>query len=505
VDPTLFFSALRARFGVFAVALGVTVVAATVISLLLPKSYRATVSLLVDTKDEQSLSNTLVLPQRDMRIAYIQTQVDIITSERVARRVVSDLDLAQNSVALAAFQKSTSNGVIGEWVHNLANDLRLREIFPLAAGSQKKEAESIDEWLVEKLLHEVKVETSQSSIIHVSFSWDDPAFAALVANGFAQAYLDTTLELRVQPTRNAVAWFDEQVKSLRANLEDAQAKLTDYQRREGIVATDERSDVEHARLAELSSQLVKAQAETFDWQSRAQQARAVLAQGTSPDRLPEINSNPQIQRLSADLLQGEAKLQELATQYGVNYPLYQRQLSENRSRREKLDAEMRKIVAGIENSKRQSLRREGELEAAVAAQRARLLDLTKNRNELAVLTRNVDTAQKTYDTVMQRFAVSQVESRASQANVAILNPAVAPRLPYRPKVGLNIALSVIVGTMLGLGIVILMEMSDRRVRSLVDLGHNPNVPVLGVLDAWKPSERLLLGGPSNSRLPPSTG
>ena len=91
------------------------------------------------------------------------------------------------------------------------------------------------------------------------------------------------------------------------------------------------------------------------------------------------------------------KLQELATQYGANYPQYQRQLSENQSLRDQLDAEMRKVVAGIENAKRQSRQREAELQAAMAAQRARLLELKEHRNELTVLTRNVESAQRTYE------------------------------------------------------------------------------------------------------------
>src|SRR6266568_1058953 len=92
-----FLLALRARFGGFGLALAATVLAATVTSLLLPKSYKATVSLLVDAKDEQSLSNVLrplIAPQE--RLSYLQTQMDIITSKKVARKVVQDLKLAES-------------------------------------------------------------------------------------------------------------------------------------------------------------------------------------------------------------------------------------------------------------------------------------------------------------------------------------------------------------------------------------------------------------------------
>ncbi len=445
--------------------LAVTVLAATVVSLLLPKSYKATASLLVNpNKDEQSLSNVLhplVLPQE--RLSYMQTQMDIITSEKVARKVVHDLKLAESPSSRAAFEKE-------------------------ARGEG-----TIEDWLADALLKKLVVETSRSDVIQVSFSSADPRLSALVANAFAKAYTDTMLELRVEPTREAAVWFDEQLKGLRANLEDAQAKLTDYQRRQGIISADERYDVENARLAELSSQLVRAQEQTFDLETRERQARDFLKRGVSPDQLPDVLAHPYIQKLKADLVHGEAKLEEMSTQYGANHPQYQRQVSENQSLRGRLDAEMKTIVAGMENSKQQSRRREAELGRALAAQRARLLEIKGDRNELTVLTRNAETAQRAYEAAMQRSVVSRVESRASQGSVAMLNPAIAPRGPSQPKIVLNVALSVVVGTMLGIAIVTLMEMLDRRVRSLSDL--NLDVPLLAVLNTWQPARDRLLGRP----------
>jgi succinoglycan biosynthesis transport protein ExoP len=469
VNLKLLFSALRARFGVFALLLLTTVIAATVVSLRLPKSYRATASLLLDAnRDEQSLmSNALIRPREG--IGYMQTQVDIINSERVARKVVQDLKLAESPVSRAAFEEQTR----GEG--------------------------SIEDWLAGRLLSGLKVATSQSSVIQVSFSSADPRFSALVANAFAKAYINTVLELRVEPMKQAAVWFDEQLKSLRANLEDAQAKLTDYHQQQGIISADERLDVENALLGELSSQLARVRDHTLDLATRERQARDFLKRGASPDRLPDVLSSASVQKLNAELLHAEVRLQQLATQYGANHPQYQRQLSENQGLREKLDAEMKKVVAGIENSKRQSRQREGELRAAMEAQRARLLELKEHRNELTVLTRNVESAQRTYDAAMQRAVVSQVEARASQTNVALLDPAVAPRGPSHPKVALNIALSVLVGTMLGMGMAILLELLDRRVRAPSDLDQGQDVPLLAVLNARLRARKPLLGRLTGTR------
>jgi chain length determinant protein EpsF len=426
----------------------------------------------VDAKEEQSMSNMApnFFPQE--KLSYLQTQTEIITSKRVADKVVRDLKLAEKPSAREAFAKAGAKG-------------------------------SIEDWLAEGLLLKLKVETSQSSIIRVTFSSSDPRFSAQVADAFAKAYVDTMLELRVEPTRQAAVWYDEQLKSLRANLEDAQAKLTAYVQKNGIVSGDERYDVDSSRLGALSDQVVKAQEQTFQWNARERQASKFLQEGGSLDQLPEVLDNTLIQRLKADLLLGEAKLQQLATQYGVNHPQYQRQLNENRSLNSKIDGEARKILAGMKNSARQSRQHEADLQGAMAAQRARLLDLKENRNDYTVLKRNVDSAERAYDTAMQRHVVSQVESRANQTNVTLLNAAVAPVKPSQPRIILNIALSVVVGTMLGIAVVLLTEMSDRRVRSIGDL--RLDVPVLAVLNTWQPARQPLLGHLGASRALPHPG
>jgi chain length determinant protein EpsF len=462
----LFLSTLRARFGLLALVLATTVLAAIVVSVLLPKSYKATVSLVVDAKEEQSLRSALqpLLEPRE-RMSYMQTQLDILTSEKVARKVVRALKLAANPRSLADFEEQGGG--------------------------------SIEDWLAEALLKSLKVETSQSNVIQMTYSSRDPRHSAEVANAFAKAYIDTVLELRVEPTRQAASWFDEQLKTLRVNLETAQAKLTTYHRQKGIISADERLDVENARLGELSAQLVKVQDQTLDLTARAQQARDFLGRGGAPDQLSDVLASPLIQTLKTELAQGEAKLQEMATQYGPAYPQYQRQLSENRSLREKLDSEMRKIVAGFEHAARQSGRREAELRRELTAQRARLLGLKEDRNELTVLARDVESAQRAYDTALQRYVVSQVESRASQANVNVLTPAAVPRKPASPRPALNIALAIVVGTLLGVGVVILSELLDRRVRSREDLVNEWDVPVLGVLNARR-SPRWLRASPDSA-------
>jgi polysaccharide biosynthesis transport protein len=476
VNLQQFLRALRARFGVFMLVLGATMLAAAVASLMLAKTYKATVTLLMDARNEQSMSGAqrpLILPLE--RLAFLETQKDILTSKKVARKVVQDLKLAEEPAVR------------------------------MILGDEPAGAAPIEDRAVDAVLKKLKVETSQSNVIRVSYASPDAAAAAQIANAFAGAYIDTLLQLHVEPAREATAWFEEQLKRLRASLEEAQARLTEnYQQRE-IVAADERLDVENSRLQALSDETVRAQERSFQWDSREQQARNAVRRGASPDRLPDVLDNSFIQRLKGDLLLGEARLKQLATQYGQNHPHYQRQVSENQSLREKLDAEMAKVVASVGSSARQSRDREAALAQATEAQRKRMLGLKQGRNELTVLRRNVESAERAYDTALQRSVASQVDSRVNQTSVTVLSPAVVPARPASPRMDLNLALAAAVGVMLGIGIVLLLEMTDRRVRSQDDLENAWDVPLLGELKPWKPARRLLGHSAKEPRALPNPG
>ena len=375
MTASVFLSALKARFRVFVLALGTTVIATAVISVLLPKEYRATASLVVDLREGQSLGDDqrITILQPSERLAYLQTQADIIGSERVARKVVENLHLADEPRRQQAFEQTKPKGG------------------------------TIVDWLAKRLLHDLEVKTSQSSIIEVSFATSDPGEAATTANAFAKAYIDTMVALRVEPMQHAAEWFQEQVKTLTADLKAAQDKAAEYQRRRGIVSVDESLDTDHAQLATLSSQLLDAEQSARETRGKEQQTQQAVAAGKPAGDISDVQKDEEVRRLSRELEDGEAKLLSLATRLGENHPQYRQQLAENRLRRKTLNDKIKEVVAATSESRQRSEQRVQELASAVQAQRARLLANRGERDELAVLTRNVETAQSAYDTAMQRF------------------------------------------------------------------------------------------------------
>jgi len=126
------------------------------------------------------------------------------------------------------------------------------------------------------------------------------------------------------------------------------------------------------------------------------------------------------------------------------------------------------------------------------------MKMKDTRVELAVMTRDVDNAQRAYEGALGRFTQMKLESRVRQTNLAMLTPAIEPAKPAQPKVGMIIALAVILGGLLAAGVVYLLEMIDRRVRSRSDLESKLALPTLGRLSKWQPAGGRLLPAPSFS-------
>jgi len=439
-----FLSILKARRWVALAVLLATVLTTLGVSLLLPKQYTATASVVIDSKPDPV---SALLYSGAASPGYMATQVDVLQSDRVARRVVRDLKLNENEQ------------VRQQW---------------LAEADGKG---SIETWLSKVFQRQMDVQPSrESSVINVSYKSPDPQFAAALANAFVQAYLQTSLELRVDPARQYSTFFDTRAKEAREALENAQRKLSAYQKEKGIIASDERLDVETARLAELSSQSVLLQSLTSESSSRQSQSR-----GGQAERMQEVLNNPVIGGLKVDLSRAEGRLQELSLRLGESNPQVQEVKATIESLRSKLAAEVQSVTGGVGVSNTINRQREADVRAALEAQRAKVLELKAVRDEVAVLMRDVESAQRTFESITQRFTQTSLESQTTQSNINLLTIATPPLEPSSPRVLLNSLLAIFTGTLLGVAAALLLEIRDRRVRTLEDVVGALGLPVIGIM------------------------
>jgi polysaccharide biosynthesis transport protein len=438
-----FVTILRARWPSGMVVLLATVLLALGVSLLLPKAYTANASILVDVKSPDpimGMSAAMLSP------GHMATQVDLMKSERVARRAIQSLGLLDNAELREDWKVETAG--VGDF------------------GA----------WLVGALAKKLEVKPSrESNVINVSFSSRDPKFSAAMTNAYVKGFIDTTLELKTEPARQFNSFFDERAKRLRADVEEAQNRVSQYQKSQGITANDERLDVEQMRFAEISSQVVLMEAAAAEASSRVGQA------GSTPDRMQEVLANPVVAGLQSDLARQEAKLEELTLRLGEANPQVLEARSVIVSLRAKLQSATARASGSVSVSSNVAQQRLAQLRAAKEEQRLKLLRLKGNRDELTVLQRDVENAQRAYDAVIQRANLTSLESQVTQTNVSVLMEATASPYPSSPKLLLNLAVALALGIVLGLITLLLREKLDPRLRTADDITHTLKLPVLLVM------------------------
>lgn len=431
---------LRARYKIALILMVFTVVCVFIATLLMPNKYVATTSVVLDVKLDPLMgmvTGGIALP------SYVATQVDIITSPRVAQSVVKLLKLDENEEVKQQWRDATKGkGSMAAWLGNIiSNKLDVKP-------------------------------SRDSNMIELSYTAEDPVYAAVAANAFAQAYINTNLELKVEPARQYAQWFQVRVSGLRQELENAQARLADFQKKTGMVtAGSNMQSLENTKIAELSGQLVQTEGQSADTQSRKKNM------GTG-DTLSEVMQNPVIVNLKSEIIRQESKLQEASLNLGKNNPQYQAMESEIASLQQKMADETQRILKSINTANSVNLQKTSELKATIEAHKQKEIQDLSQRDEIAVLERDVQAAQRAYDTVVQHYTESNLQSQSNQTNITVLTPATEPTSRSSPQMKKNLLIAVFVGTFLGVGGAFVSEMLDQRVRSSEALAETIGAPIL---------------------------
>lgn len=420
-------------------AAGIAVVA------FMPEKYTARAAVVVDAKSPDPITGMML--SAAMMPGYMATQVDVMTSERVAQKVIKAIQLDSNRDLLEQWRTDTGG-----------------------KGSYQS-------WLAGLLLKPLVVSPArESNVIYVSYSAQSPEFASVVANAFVQAYIDTVLELRVEPAKQFGRMFDLQSAEAKARVEKAQAKVSQFQKENGLLVTDERLDAENLRLNELTTQLVALQGFRSDAANR---------DSLSGPNSPEVLTNNVVSILTTDLGRAEVQLKQLLGRYGPLHPSVvdaQAQIQELKNR---IKTESEKVTGSLRVGNKVAQLRESELKASIAAQREKLLRMKSQRDEVNLLLKDVEDAQKEYDNIKIRLNQTALESRSNQTNVSSLQVASPPVRASFPNPLIIIPLSLIAGLSFGGIYVLVREFVDRRIRIEDDLIQLSQLNFLGVLPNGK--------------------
>ncbi|MBP8309699.1 MAG: hypothetical protein KAY46_20650 [Burkholderiaceae bacterium] len=437
---------LASRIWLVLAILAITVAATIAGTLMSAKRYVATSSMLLELPSKDPLLGSTVYLQGSLS-TYLASQIELIGSERVVNQVIADLDLTRDP----SFGK--------QWA---------------AQGANRA---PIEAWLRARLPQDLRAEAGRDApLIKVSYEAGDPALAARVANGFVKAYIDATLGLRTQPARDYASLFESQANESRRDLAGARDRLSRFQRETGITSNEESRDVESTRLQELSTQLVQLEAAAAAARSREQTMR-----NSGRDAMPEVVSNLTLAALKTDIGRLRGRVEEQSARLGAAHPQMVATQAELADLNRRYETELGRITQSIAIEATISEQKLSRTRAMMDAQRASVLALKKQRDQLAELQRDVDERQKTVDLLSQRHTQTNVEANLRLSNVNVLASATPPAGPARPRPLINVALGTVLGLLLGAFAAIALEKVQRPVRDAHDLALAAGVPVLGVL------------------------
>ncbi len=426
---------------------------ALIVSKLNEPIYSANATILLDYRKplEGELAGEL-LPV-GMQSSYLSTQVDIIKSRPVAERVAAELDLTHSPLWLERFT------------------------------STEDEPENFSGWLIGKLMENLLVTVgTETRLIDIWFQDANAEMAAKITNAYVDAYRHMIQQLGGTPALETAQSAEKLLSKLRNDLEQAESRVSDYQERMGIIATEERLDVETEHLNELMRERLAADAGLRAAESRLQEAPAEGDAGRRAGQASsEVLGNELIKSLQVDLARKEGELADLATSLGERHPTMQKLRAEIATMREKLAAESDKIVAATRNEAARARRLSEAARQAEEAQRQKVINFKHVRDGLQPLLREVESARGNYDRALQVYSEYAMHGELSQTNISVLKSAQVPVQPPPANVAFKVVSAFVGGLVFALGLALLWEIVDRRVRGKEAVSGLGDVGCLGAL------------------------
>jgi len=397
---------------------------------------------------------------------YLETQAQILQSAGLALDVIRKLRLDQNPELVGHSERDTAAVAMDAQASGL--QLTLPEKAALGKFSQML-----------KVRRDVL-----SRLVVVTFASHDPQLSALVANTVAQTFIDDTFQNRHNAIMKSSEWLSKQLDDIRSKMETSSRALAEFQGTIGVseMEGDKSTYTEH--MGELSRQFTQAEAERI-------QLQALLKnQNGNPDSLPEVRNSPVVQQLSQKLAEQRAELSQALVVYGSNHPAAKKLQSQVDELQSQLNGQKHAIV----NSMKASYAAAEAREQLMAAE---MKGTTKEIGQMAqytALKKEVQTEVDLYNSLYAKIKEAGIAAASKSANIHVVDQAMVPDHPSRPRWFLNIVLGFLGAVFGGVVLAFVCEELDNKLRSPEDIREwigSSNVSIIPVIGEAERQEARL--------------
>lgn len=474
--------AMRWRY----VIIGVTVACVLlglIATLLMTPKYTATSTVEISRESDNVANFENV--ERETGLAdqeFYQTQYGLLRSRSLSERVATQLRLVDDQKFFETFGVSAREPA-----------------FQLVNGRYSAAGRPVRRRVAgETLLKNLNVDpTRLSRLVDIRFTSPDPSFSARVANAWAENFIQTNLERKIQATSYGRNLLQRQLAEFKGKLDQSQRQLVAYASQERIInlpaqtggdgkTTSERSIVADD-LAALNAGLSQATADRIQAEARYQQAGR---SGASTEALRNVAINSLRQR-RAELA---AEYQRLMVQFEPGYPAARAIQTQIDQLDRSIAREEGRVSGSLQADYREARDREQGLQAKVDQLKASYLDLRRRSIQYNIYQQEVDTNRALYDGLLQRFKEIGVAGGVGVNNISVVDPADVPQKPSSPRLLLNLAISLLAGLGLGALVAFALEQMDEAIADPMEVERRLGLPLLGSVpkvDGGTPREALL--------------
>jgi capsular exopolysaccharide synthesis family protein len=426
--------------------------------------YEATASIQIDRENPNILSFKDVYQVETATDDTLRTQFEILKSRSLARRVIDQVKLNK----LKEFQLPEPTLLSTTFSY-------IKDSF-VPKKSTQQDADPLRAIVDAYIEHLDVVPVRQARLVNISFRSTDPELAAQVINVHAKEFIDQNLQFKVEATEAASNFLQQNLATLRQNLEKADDQLQQYSQQNQILFTEEGKNTATEKLRQLQEAYTKAQEDRI---SRA--SYSGLIESGKADSLPQITNNKLIEDLTSKMVDLQRQESELAVTFRPEYPTRQRIVGQIDQLRTSIDAEKERIVTSIRSEYSAAAAREELLLAELDKQRQVVNKINEDIIQYNIYKTDAESVRQLYDGLQKRLKEASVSAGLTASNIRIVDLAEIPPNPVSPRKGLNLLLSVVLGLSIGVGIAFLQEYLDSSVKVPEDVGRYLSLPTLGVI------------------------
>ncbi len=441
----------------------IVVVAIMTATFLMTKIYRSSLTLQIDQQESKVTQIQDVTPTETAAGSkdFYQTQYELLQSRTLAERVIDQLNLSENPL----FVRKPSG---------------LASLLDLFHGSDDKGDSAGDKQtqMVNAFLKQLTIEPVRNSrLVKIEFDSPDPQLSARITNAISQAFINLSLERRMDASSFAKTFLQDRLQQMKVKLEDSETKLNEYARAQEIVRTDDKQGGPDAQvLQEFTTALAKAQEDRI----RAQTIYAQIKEATSGG-LGAILDNPVIQEYKTRKAKLETEYQENLRIFKPSYPKMLQLEGQIAEMQAKIYEEIAQVRAAAKANYDATMAQEAMFTQKLMEAKKTVLGLQDRSIQYNILRREVDTNRSLYDGLLQRLKEVGVAGGIGVNNITIVDKAEVPLKQYKPNVLLNALVALFLGLFGGVGLALLFEHLDDTIKQPDDLEKLLGLPVLGIV------------------------